>query len=109
MNSPGCKSIQVWSVWHAESFYKGLGFKNVLEYSASDRSIGKRARKVEGVHGPLLVWNNLEQVPLHPSPNPSLRTSDSVGTLRPAESVTSLNSKASNVTLRGGLGSFKNV
>ena len=47
----GVETIRVWSVWHAEGFYKSIGFKNAFEVGSG------RRRKVERAHGPLLIWN----------------------------------------------------
>ena len=97
MNTPGCISIQVWSVWHAESFYKSLGFRNILEYpSSGSLRDGRKPKKVEGEFGPHLVWNNhsVDQLRHHDSQH-SLRSVESHHTIRSKESITSL---------RGGLG-----
>jgi hypothetical protein len=67
-HSNGIESIRVWSLKEAESFYKALGFRNVYANNSNVcTDNGKPARhkrlerksgmmRVEGLHGPLLVW-----------------------------------------------------
>jgi hypothetical protein len=58
---PGISSVHVWSLWHAESFYKQLEFTDV--YPVEKSHPGKPTRqkrnrqRVEGECGPLLMWN----------------------------------------------------
>jgi hypothetical protein len=85
MYSPNVHAIQVWSVWHAEPFYRGIGFKSVLETAES----GKKPRPVEGEHGPLLMWTN-----------DRLRLHEPVKTLRSVESLPNLKSRDSSLTLK---------
>lgn len=102
MNTPDCLAIQVWSVWHAESFYKALGFRNVLEPTPPGAANNRRARKVEGEHGPLLAWtadqralNRKESFVAEENHQRMLRHADSMSTLRSKESI---------LTLKGGVG-----
>ncbi len=115
MHLGGCTGIRVWSLWHAEPFYKSLGFRNVYQVYKKERTdsddpnqqsptlkkemitevdgpVPSRAKRVEGSHGPLLWWK------------PSVAN---VGNLRHVESVPVLRSKDSILTLRGGLGAFQ--
>ena len=77
---PFVQSIQVWSLWHAESFYKRLGFRHVVQaVEAPTTHPGKQVRKkksfirnVEGEWGPLLVWNKEDR---------TLKTKDSLVSL----------------------------
>jgi hypothetical protein len=55
MHFPGVQAIQVWSVWHAEAFYKSLGFRNVVDSSEIKKECRKRTRII-GELGPLLMW-----------------------------------------------------
>ncbi|KAJ3306597.1 hypothetical protein HDV03_004726 [Kappamyces sp. JEL0829] len=99
-----------------ESFYKSLGFRNALEYPSNSARDGRRPRKVEGEHGPLLVWHADQKMarsePVksdsgsfhafdHP---PLLRHHDSQSSLRSTESFNNLRHKESIVSLRGGVG-----
>ncbi|RKO88771.1 hypothetical protein BDK51DRAFT_39810 [Blyttiomyces helicus] len=45
--SPAVRTIEVWSLWHVEPFYKALGFVDVA---------GPRGHRVVAEWGPLLVW-----------------------------------------------------
>ncbi|KAJ3323056.1 hypothetical protein HDV06_002502 [Boothiomyces sp. JEL0866] len=100
MYLPGVNSIQVWSVWGAESFYKSLGFRNVLKHSE-----GGRPRRVEGEYGPLLIWNHQERVRDSFSLNiHELRSKESIGSIR-KENLT-LNSKSSMSSLIDGIGAY---
>jgi hypothetical protein len=96
MHTPNVHGIQVWSVWHAESFYRGLGFKSVLE--APDGS-SKRPKRIEGEWGPLLMWTN-DRFRSHDSLN-TLRSVESLPNLKSRESTLSLKSKDSMVSLLG--------
>ena len=97
MNIDDCTCIQVWSVWHAESFYKSLLFKNVYKTVGTRR----RFKKVEGSHGPLLVWNKL-----YPDGRNYIDSDGKIqvesGLLKSVGSCSSLKSKDSMATLRGG-------
>ena len=102
MNTVGCESIQVWSVWHAESFYKGLGFRNVMDYPVNEDGVkvrDMRPNRIEGDHGPLLFWNyekrlrssasiNLDNFSIHEGN--SIRNSISAATLKSKDSLLSL-------------------
>ena len=63
-------SIEVWSLWRSESFYKKLGFVDVValqqEYTRKggkrgsfiqDLQDSKNLKRVVGDFGPLLIWN----------------------------------------------------
>jgi hypothetical protein len=54
MNLQGVQSIQVWSVWQAEVFYKGLGFRSVV---ASSEGKKEKRNRILGEFGPLLMWS----------------------------------------------------
>ncbi|KAJ3271035.1 hypothetical protein HDV01_007116 [Terramyces sp. JEL0728] len=101
MYLPGAASIQVWSVWGAESFYKSLGFRNVLKYVDSSRP-----RRVDGEYGPLLIWtHNQDRVRDSFSLNiHEQRSKESLGALR-KDSLT-LNSKSSMSSLIDGIGAY---
>ncbi|KAJ3308472.1 hypothetical protein HDV04_001202 [Boothiomyces sp. JEL0838] len=100
MYLPGVTSIQVWSVWGAESFYKSLGFRNVLKYGE-----GGRPRRVDGDYGPLLIWNHSQErirdsfsLNIH-----ELRSKESIGSIRKENA---LNSKSSMSSLVDGIGAY---
>lgn len=67
--------IHVWSVWHAESFYKHLGFRNVVDTTDEIR----RGRKVEGKFGPFLVWSR-DRTVLSSKDSMATLTGNGVGT-----------------------------
>ena len=103
MHMPNISSIRVWSVWHAESFYKSLGFRNV--FKANTREL---PTKIEGEHGPLLVWvsntkreSSDKNSTLHSMPSteslPNFKTKDSC----------SLKSKDSMSSILGGVGAYE--
>lgn len=66
-------SVEVWSLWRSESFYKKLGFVDVVALSSVDTrkkikgsfssleeledSCSKNLKRVVGDFGPLLIWN----------------------------------------------------
>lgn len=105
MNTPECVAIQVWSVWHAESFYKALGFRNVLEPTPPGTVNNRKARKVEGEHGPLLAWSADHRTLSRRES--FLDGEDGVQqhrALRSSESLSTLRSKESIMTLKGGVG-----
>lgn len=122
MNTVGCDCIQVWSVWHAESFYKGLGFRNVVEYPNQEE--GAKARgaivkpiRVEGEFGPLLAWQGEKERlkrtssldhhyhSTHTKSNNGNPESSSAG-LRTSSSLATLKSKDSIMSLKGGVGAW---
>ena len=119
MNTVGCDCIQVWSVWHAESFYKGLGFRNVVEYpnpeeGANARGAGVKPIRVEGEYGPLLNWQaekeRLKRTSSldhhsHAKSNNGHPESSSAG-LRTSSSLATLKSKDSIMSLKGGVGAW---
>jgi hypothetical protein len=65
-------SIEVWSLWRSESFYKSLGFVDVVALSPGESKKKMREsftsleeledasslKRVVGDFGPLLIWNN---------------------------------------------------
>lgn len=55
MSLQGVESIQVWSVWQAESFYKGLGFRSVV--ASSHGKVREKRNRILGEFGPLLMWS----------------------------------------------------
>lgn len=116
MNTVGCDCIQVWSVWHAESFYKGLGFRNVVEYPTQEegkitKGPGVKPIRVEGEHGPLLAWHadrlkrtsSLDQYQVKSNVHPDPST---IGGLRTSSSLATLKSKDSSMSLNGGVGAW---
>ena len=109
MNTLGCISIQVWSVWHAENFYKSLGFRNILEYpSSGSLRDGRKPRKVEGEFGPHLVWNADPRL-IRSEGQEQLRHHESLSSLRSVESHHTMRSKESLMSLRGGVGAIYQV
>jgi hypothetical protein len=56
---PNIQSIQVWSLWHAEKFYKQMGFQDI--YPSTAKIMGPK-RRIEGEWGPLLMWTKDSKV-----------------------------------------------
>ena len=111
MNTIGCESIQVWSVWHAESFYKGLGFRNVMDHPTDEDGVkirDMRPIRVEGDHGPLLSWNSEKRQTLRRSSSINLEHSSihDGGSIRQSLSHAVLKSKDSLMSLKGGVGAL---
>lgn len=63
-------SVEVWSLWRSEGFYKKLGFVDVVALSSGDSRKKKKSysfleeyddsknlKRVVGEFGPLLIWN----------------------------------------------------
>ena len=102
MHMPNIKSIRVWSVWHAEAFYKSLGFRNVFRAKAKDQL----PTKIEGAQGPLLVW--MSSIKTDQSKNPqisSMPSHESLPTMNNKDS-SSLKSKDSMSSILGGVGAY---
>jgi hypothetical protein len=58
---PNVQSIQVWSLWHAEKFYKQMGFHDIYPSTKIIGQIGPK-RRIEGEWGPLLMWTKDSKV-----------------------------------------------
>ena len=104
---PNILSIRVWSVWHAESFYKSLGFRNVFKTENKDQL----PSKIEGEHGPLLVWvsNAKRELSDRSSRNSTLHSMPSTESLPTMKSrdASSLKSKDSMSSILGGVGAYE--
>jgi hypothetical protein len=103
MYSPNVQEIQVWSVWDAEPFYRGMGFKSV--WNVSDGT-GKKSKRVEGAWGPLLMWTN-DRLRLRDPAQTLLRPVESFPNLKSRDSNVTLKSKDSNLSLKGP-GTYQN-
>jgi hypothetical protein len=72
LQSLDISSIEVWSLWRSESFYKNLGFVDVVALSPDvqkkkiresftsleELEDASSLKRVVGDFGPLLIWNN---------------------------------------------------
>ena len=104
---PNILSIRVWSVWHAESFYKSLGFRNVFKAKAKDQL----PTKIEGEHGPLLVWvsntkKDLSDKASKASTLQSMPSNESLPNIK-SKDTCSLKSKDSMSSILGGVGAYE--
>lgn len=52
---PNLASVEVWSLWKSESFYKALGFVDVISVTSDPAHVAE-TRRVVRPYGPLLTW-----------------------------------------------------